>query len=326
MDRDAYARALEDYVGGSGEDALARGYELGREALAGNVSVTDLAGIHHRALLQVLSRHPVERTIERAGEFLSEVLAPFEMTQRGYRQSYAGLLESQRQIRIANEELEAFSYSVAHDLRAPLRAIDGFGQALEEDAMGALDAAALGHLAQIRAGTRRMTTLIDDLLRLSRIGRAELERKAVDVSELARTVCGDLARTHSQRTVDWHVQDGMGATADLALLRIAFENLLGNAWKFTSRRDAAKVRCTAETVDEHLVYSIEDNGAGFDPAYAARLFSPFQRLHAASDFEGNGIGLAIVQRVIRRHGGEIWAEGRLDAGATFHFSLDWHRA
>ena len=323
---DVYARALEDYVGGAGEDALARGYELGREALAADRSMTDLAGVHHQALVRVLSMHPVEQAIERAGEFLSEVLAPFEMTRRGYRQAYTRLFESQRQTQMANQELEAFSYSVAHDLRAPLRAVEGFSAALEEDATDALDDAALGHLAQIRAGTRRMGMLIDDLLRLSRIGRDELTREAVDVSELARIVCGDLARSHAQRTVDWHVQNGMGGSADLALLRIAFENLLGNAWKFTSRRDAAKVRCTAEKVDEHLVYSIEDNGAGFDPAHATRLFSPFQRLHPTSDFEGNGIGLAIVQRVIRRHGGEIWAEGRLDAGATFHFTLDWRRA
>ena len=172
----------------------------------------------------------------------------------------------------------------------------------------------------------RMEHLIDDLLRLSHIGRSELRRETCDLTGIARAVCDALAHSHAARKVDWEVQDGLSAQADLALVRIALENLLGNAWKFTARKDAARVRCTAEQLDRHVVYTIDDNGAGFDPAYATRLFSPFQRLHAASDFEGNGIGLAIVQRVIRRHGGEIWAEGRLDAGATFHFTLDWHRA
>jgi light-regulated signal transduction histidine kinase (bacteriophytochrome) len=342
----AYSKALADYVAGAGEEALAKAYEVGREALVGGVSVTELAIVHHRALLGVLPSHPAERTVARAGELLSEMLAPFEMTQRGYREAYGALAslnaelvernealeraarvlaESQRETQLVNEELEGFSYSVAHDLRAPLRAIDGFSQALAEDGEGQLDEESLTHLSQIRTATKRMGQLIDDLLRLSRIGRSELRREKCDLTEVARGVCGALARGQGDRRVDWEVQDGMEGEADLALMRIAFENLLGNAWKFTARKAAATVRCTAELVDQHVVYRIQDNGAGFDPAHATRLFSPFQRLHASKDFEGNGIGLAIVQRVIRRHGGDIWAEGRPDEGATFHFTLDWQR-
>jgi light-regulated signal transduction histidine kinase (bacteriophytochrome) len=322
---DAYARALAAYVDGAGEEALAQAYGIGRAALVAELSVTELAGIHHEALLRVLVSHPADETIARAGDVLSEVLAPFEMTQRGFRDAYATMAESQRQTELANEELQAFSYSVAHDLRAPLRAIDGFGRALEEDAEAQLDANARGHLAQIRTATHRMGQLIDDLLRLSGIGRAELRRETVDMSQMARDVCGALGRSSPDRAVAWHVQDGMAGHADLALLRIAFENLLGNAWKFTARAPEPRVRCTAETVEERVVYTIGDNGAGFDAAHAARLFSPFQRLHSTAEFEGNGIGLAIVQRVIRRHGGEIWAEGTVGGGARFHFTLDWQR-
>ncbi len=343
---EAYARALADYATGAGEDALARAYELGREALVGEVSVTELASVHHQALLRVLPSHPPEHAIGRASELLTEILAPFEMTQRGFRQAYKALAslndelvernvaleqaarvlaESQHQTQLLNEELEGFSYSVAHDLRAPVRAVDGFSQALVEDNDAQLDDVGRAHLVQIRTATKRMEQLIDDLLRLSRIGRSELNREAVDLSEIARSVCGTLARSHVGRDVDWDVQDGMESTADLALMQIAFENLLGNAWKFTARKPAAKVRCEAEVVDQHMVYKIVDNGAGFDPAHASRLFSPFQRLHSAKEFDGSGIGLAIVQRVIRRHGGDIWADARVDGGATFHFTLDWHR-
>jgi light-regulated signal transduction histidine kinase (bacteriophytochrome) len=322
---DAYARALEAYVGGAGEAALAEAYELGRGALVAEVSVTDLATVHHAALLRVLGSDAAEHMIVRAGELLSEMMAPFEMTQRGFRHAVRVLAESQRQTQIANEELQAFSYSVAHDLRAPLRAIDGFGQALAEDNGDQLDETGRGHLEQILDSAKRMGRLIDDLLRLSRIGRSELRRQAVDLSDVARTVCGALARSHGERNVDWHVQDGMQGDADPQLLRVAFENLLGNAWKFTARTSSPRVRCTCATLDRLVVYTVDDNGAGFDPAHAARLFSPFQRLHSAKEFDGNGIGLAIVQRVIRRHGGEIWAEGRIDAGATFHFTLEGPR-
>jgi signal transduction histidine kinase len=221
----------------------------------------------------------------------------------------------------ANKELEAFSYSVSHDLRAPLRSIDGFSQALLEDFEDKLDAQGKNYLQRVREGTRRMGQLIEDLLRLSRVTRSEMRWESVDLSGMAGSITSDLQQTQPDRRVEFAISDGMTAKGDPALLRVALENLLSNAWKFTGKNPAAKVEFGLGLQDGRQAYFVRDNGAGFDMAYANKLFGVFQRLHASAEFPGTGIGLAIVQRIMHRHGGRIWAEGEVGEGATFYFTL-----
>ncbi|MFL5306295.1 MAG: PAS domain S-box protein [Polyangia bacterium] len=222
----------------------------------------------------------------------------------------------------ANKELEAFSYSVSHDLRAPLRAIDGFSKALAEDYAALLPADAKELLSDVRQAAQRMAGLIDDLLRLSRVTRAPLTRTRVDLTRLAETVTADLRRGDPERDVTVHIQAGVTAEADEALIRVALENLFGNAWKFTARQPHPEIWFGSELVDGTQAFFVRDNGAGFDMAYGDKLFVSFQRLHANSEFPGTGIGLATVQRVVRRHGGRAWAVGEPGRGATFSFTLD----
>jgi light-regulated signal transduction histidine kinase (bacteriophytochrome) len=226
----------------------------------------------------------------------------------------------------ANSELEAFSYSVAHDLRAPLRHIDGFSQALLEDYADRLDDEGSGYLTHVREAAQQMGELIDDLLNLSRVTRAELNRERVNVSELVRSVIARLQSSQPDRQVDLVVQDGLEAQADQRLLDIVLMNLLSNAWKFTGKRQSARIEFAAQSDQSPPVFFVRDNGAGFDSKYANKLFGVFQRLHSARDFEGTGIGLATVRRIVSRHGGRIWAEGQVDQGATFYFTLERGRA
>ena len=220
----------------------------------------------------------------------------------------------------ANAELEAFSYSVSHDLRAPLRAVDGFAQALEEDFGAPLPDEARDYLRRIRAGSQRMGQLIDDLLSLSRVGRTELSRGLLDVSQLATSVAEELREREPERTLSCTVTPGLHAHADARLLRIVFENLLGNAWKFTRKNESSRIE-VGMLEDGTQTFFVRDNGAGFDMAYASKLFGAFQRLHRASEFPGTGVGLATVQRIVRRHGGHVWADAKPDEGATFFFTL-----
>jgi PAS domain S-box-containing protein len=230
--------------------------------------------------------------------------------------------ERTAQLTAANRELEAFSYSVSHDLRAPLRAIDGFSQALLEDYAGGLDDQATDYLRRVRAATQRMGLLIDDLLRLSRVTRAEMRQVPVDLSALADDVLAELRRSDPQRAVDVVIAPGLTTRGDPALLRVLLENLLGNAWKFTGRTGAARIEFAAARGDDgEQVFQVRDNGAGFDMNYVGKLFGAFQRLHSPDDFPGTGIGLATVQRVVRRHGGSVRAEGAPGRGAAFHFTL-----
>lgn len=229
--------------------------------------------------------------------------------------------ERTAQLEAANRELEAFSYSVSHDLRAPLRSIDGFSQALLEDHADMLNAKGQDYLRRVRAGAQRMGELIDDLLQLSRVGRAELRRKRVDLSAVARFVAAELAKSEPERHVEVVIQDHLVTEADPSFLRIVLENMLGNAWKFTGKVAKAKIEFKAIDAGGEVVYSVCDNGVGFDMDYVGRLFGPFQRLHAEKDFPGAGIGLATVQRIINRHGGRVWAEGAVGQGATFFFTL-----
>ena len=225
------------------------------------------------------------------------------------------------QLETALKELESFSYSVSHDLRAPLRSLDGFSLALLEDYGDQLDPIGRDYLRRIRAASQRMAQLIDDLLNLSRVSRAELRREPVDLSALATAVIEELRRAQPERRVEVVIAPGLTADADPRLLRVVMENLLGNAWKFTSKRQEARIEFAAIPREDRQVYFVRDNGAGFDMTYVGNLFAPFQRLHAVGEFEGSGIGLATVQRIVRRHGGQAWAEGGVDQGATFYFTL-----
>ena len=230
--------------------------------------------------------------------------------------------ERTAQLEAANHELESFSYSVSHDLRAPLRSIEGFSQALMEDYHHGLDAQAQGYLQRICGATQRMSELIDALLKLSRVTRAKVEREALDLSAMAWTIAAELRRQDPLRTVEFMVTPQLSAEGDARLLRIVMENFLGNAWKFTAQRDQAQIEFrTRVLADGTKTFFVHDNGAGFDMTYANKLFGAFQRLHSLSEFPGTGIGLATVQRIIRRHGGRIWAEGRVGEGATFYFTL-----
>lgn len=229
--------------------------------------------------------------------------------------------ERTAQLNLANKELESFSYSVSHDLRAPLRTIDGFSLALEEDYGPQLDSAARTHIHRVRAATQRMGVLIDDLLNLSRLSRLEMSHERVDLSAMACAVAADLKLTDETRRVDWVLQEGVQAYGDVRLLRVVMDNLLGNAWKYSSRHATARIEFGARENSEGQVYFVKDDGAGFDPAYYEKLFGAFQRLHAITDFPGTGVGLATVQRVIRRHGGTVWAESAVEKGATFYFTV-----
>jgi len=222
----------------------------------------------------------------------------------------------------ARRELLAFSYSVAHDLRTPLRGINGYSAALVEDLGDNLDADAKDYLERIRAAATRMGHLIDALLGLARISGATLTRGVVDLTAMAHAVLARLRAAEPHRVVECVVASGLFVKGDPWLLRVALENLLGNAWQFTSKREAAEIELG---ITEHIdgrVYFVRDNGAGFDMAHAHRLFTPFQRLHAQNEFAGTGIGLATVQRVVHRHGGTIWVEATANRGATFRFTLD----
>lgn len=225
------------------------------------------------------------------------------------------------QMETANKELEAFAYSVSHDLRAPLRGIDGFSQALMEDYGEQLDDTGRHYLSRVRAGTQRMGMLIDDLLRLSRVSRAQMQWGPVDLGSMAKSILDELRQQDPGRQVAVRIQEGLQASGDAHLLRIALDNLLGNAWKYTSRHAGARIEMGSQATDGGRAFFVKDDGAGFDMAYAHKLFGVFQRLHGADEFPGTGVGLATVARIIHRHGGRIWAEGAPEKGATFFFTL-----
>jgi len=256
---------------------------------------------------------------DREGEFLRSRSTIVDYSER--RRAERGLRESQAKLEAANQELEAFTYSVSHDLRAPLRAVDGYSQAVIEDYGPQLPAEGQRQLRTIREGAQRMGTLIDDLLAFSRLNRRALNRQPIDMESLVRSIFADLAGETADRRVDLTVGELPPAEGDAALLRQVWINLLSNALKYTRRREVAVVEVGAVTQGGETVYFVRDNGAGFDMQYAHKLFGVFQRLHRAEDFEGTGVGLAIVQRVIHRHGGRVWAEAAVDRGATFLFTL-----
>ena len=227
--------------------------------------------------------------------------------------------ERTAELEATNRELEAFSYSVSHDLRAPLRTIDGFSLALEEDYAEAVDATGRDYIRRVRAGVQRMGQLIDALLQLSRITRADVVREPLDVAALARTVAEALREQNPDRALTFEITSGREENADPKLVQVALENLMGNAVKFTARREQAEISVAWDAAAN--AWRVQDNGAGFDMQYSHKLFNAFNRLHGDKDFKGSGIGLATVARVVRRHGGRIWADSTVDHGATFWFTL-----
>jgi two-component system NtrC family sensor kinase len=287
----------DDFIQKSGE------FEILKARLRAQIRRKQFEDEHRRIREQLLHRE-LEALEARAAQKLAEAQ-----------------IAHMEQLEHKNKELEAFSYSVSHDLRAPLRAIDGFSLALVEDCNEQLDDAGKRYLAQVRTSAQRMGELIDDLLQLSRISRADLRRESVDLGELAKEVLDTLQKNQPERTISFNAQPDLLVMADRRLMRVVLENLLGNAWKFTSKTLEPCIAFGMEMQSDSLVYFIRDNGAGFNMQYAEKLFKAFQRLHSEAEFPGIGVGLATVQRVIERHGGRIWAEGKADAGATFSFTL-----
>lgn len=225
------------------------------------------------------------------------------------------------QLEATNRELESFAYAVSHDLRAPLRSMSGFSQLLQENPSEALDDKSRHYLQRINDASRRMSALIEDLLSLSRISRSELAVRPVDLTQLITEVATTVRERHPDRTVELRIEPDMSVQGDTRLLRIAIENLLDNAWKYTQHTERPQVTVGSQLDEEGRVYFVRDNGVGFDMAYSSKLFGPFQRLHADSQYPGTGIGLVTVQRILARHGGRIWVHAELNCGATFYFTL-----
>lgn len=330
-----YVARLDAYIGKPSEEGLSAAYELGRRAVGEGLGVLDMAGFHREAIersLTIASEAERLRVASAAADFFNEALSPFEMSFRGYRVANdelrslnVSLRQQKEAVESANRELESFSYSVSHDLRNPLGRIDGFTELVLDRFRDKLDAQAITYLSYVRSSTQEMLQLINALLGLSRVTRTELERTTVDLSAIAVRVMDGLRQFAKDRKVEVIIPNDVCANGDARLLAVVMENLLGNAWKFTSKRPNARIELGVVQRHGRDVYYVRDNGAGFDMALAAKLFGTFSRLHDASDFEGTGIGLATVQRVIWRHNGDIWAEAEPNAGATFYFTLEGGR-
>jgi light-regulated signal transduction histidine kinase (bacteriophytochrome) len=260
------------------------------------------------------------------GKVIGVFAAARDITERkkAEEQLKAMALDLQRKtelLEISNKELEAFSYSVSHDLRAPLRSIDGFCKAFMEDYSANLDEQGRNYLCRVCTACQQMAQLIEDMLMLSRINRSEMRRKQVDLSALAKSIADEFMQNEPQRKVEFVIAPSITANGDGQLLNIMLNNLLENAWKFTGKHPAARIELGV-TKNEETTYFVADDGAGFDMKYADKLFGAFQRLHTTEEFEGTGIGLAIVQRIVSRHGGKVWAQGEVEKGATFYFTLN----
>jgi len=229
--------------------------------------------------------------------------------------------ERTHDLAVANEELSSFSYTVAHDLRAPVRAINGYAEMVLESSAGKLEPTADDYLRRVVAGSRRMGALIDNLLKLARLSRQEMKRQEFNLSELAESIIATLSSANTGRDVTISVEPGLKINGDQGLLSAALENLIGNAWKFTSKTPLAQIEVLSDQRAGECVYLVRDNGAGFDMKYMHKLFAPFQRLHQRDDFEGTGIGLATVKKIIERHGGKVWIESAVNVGTTAYFTV-----
>jgi len=306
-----YLTTLRECAAGGGERSLAHAYELGRIACGSGIGLVELATMHGVALREILGTRAPPPALEQC---LVEAIAPFEMTHRGFHEAIERMDATER-------ELEAFSYSVSHDLRAPLRTISAFTQAIAEDLADRLDDKSRDHLRRVLAAAAHMSDLIDALLELSQINRAPLGRHHVDLSALAAAALDELMRREITRTIERVIAPNMVVEADARLVRILLDNLLENAVKFTAKQPAARIEVGCEQQGGELVFYVRDNGVGFDMKHAERLFKPFQRLHGERELAGTGIGLATVRRIVDRHGGRVWGEGAVSRGATFYFTL-----
>ena len=270
-------------------------------------------------------RDELATLIDSFNEMLREIQQRDGALQKAHSELEQRVAERTRDLVSANQELEAFSYSVSHDLRAPLDTINGFSYVLQKNYAAQLDNDAKESLQSIRAAVRRMSELIDDLLNLSRVTTSSMHREDVDLSAFARSIMEELCREAPDRKVEFIAPPTADANGDARLLRIVMDNLLRNSWKYTSHHDHARIEFGQEIGNGRVVYFVKDDGSGFDPRSAGRLFQPFQRFHSSAEFPGNGIGLATVRRIIQRHGGDVWAEGAVEKGATFYFTLGARR-
>jgi light-regulated signal transduction histidine kinase (bacteriophytochrome) len=330
--RDQYMRAIADYLVAPTEDELSRAYEIGRSALSCGQGVLDIAVVHHDALRRLLMQADLPQIeadrMQRAAEFFAETLAPFEMSLRGYRERSdrltalnAELQQANAKAITANEELEGFSFSVSHDLRAPLRSIDGFSRILLEDHAETLDSEGQRLLGLVCSAAARMSLMIGDILAFSHAGRAALKIEPIDTVEMVRRTVAELAEGNdADQAQVVAIGDLPDAYGDKAMLERVWMNLLDNALKYTSHKANPRIEVGAVALDGETAYYVRDNGAGFNMEYVGKLFGAFQRLHG-SEFPGTGIGLAIIKKIITRHGGRIWAEGKEGEGATFTFTL-----
>jgi PAS domain S-box-containing protein len=316
---ESFGNAYEAWANGLHPDDRAEGELAIERALRGEREFdTEFRVCHPDGAVRVIKAYGLI-TRDPDGVPLRMIGVNFDITER--RLAEDQLRATSAQLMAANGELEAFAYSVSHDLRAPLRAIDGFSQALVEDYDQLLDDGARAYVTRIRGGVRRMSQLIDDLLQLSRVSRAEMILARVDLSKLVLRIADEQREANLGRTVEVVIAPDVMAWGDANLLRVLFDNLLANAWKFTSRHTHARIEFGVTHVDGKPAYFVRDDGAGYDPAYTNKLFGVFQRLHDAHEFPGTGIGLATVQRIVHRHGGLVWSEGAVEQGATFFFTL-----
>ncbi|MGA9761881.1 MAG: ATP-binding protein [Gaiellaceae bacterium] len=329
----SYTDALRNYLASASESTLERAYELGRLAIESGLSSTDIVAAHHQALRALDLALGSELTQGRKERFLIESLGPIEMTRHGYIQAnrdlqrlFEEISERTAELENANYELESFNYYISHDMRTSLQAILGFSQTLEGHYGGELSAGAQRCVEQITNGAGKMAELIDGLLSLAQVGGAPLERQPVDIDELAHKAMSELDSQLAGRKIEVVYQDVPVVSGDPVLLERLLVNLLANAVKFTGLRKRAKIEIGAFEKDGEQVIFVRDNGVGFDMKRARRLFGLFERLHSAEEFEGTGIGLALANRIVARHGGRIWAEAAKGKGATFYFTLEKAKA
>lgn len=265
---------------------------------------------------------PRPEEFQEANRRMQQEIEERKRAEQQVKQLNADLERKIQDLKASNEELQKFSYSVSHDLRAPLRSIDGFSQALLESYEQELDETGKHYLQRVRRSSQKMGYLIDDILKLSRISRAELNITEIDLSQITRSIFEDLKRDHPERKTELYCEDGLILKADHGMMENVMQNLLDNAWKFSANNDITRIEVGSETQEGRTVYYVNDNGAGFDETYYDKLFAPFQRLHSTTEYEGTGIGLANIQRIIRRHNGEIWAQSKPGKGTTFYFYLN----
>lgn len=327
-----YGMQLRAYLDDPSEEMLMSAYDLGRAALEGSAGLVGLVATHSEALRGIVGDNSDAGPVALAARFITQCLAPLEMAYRGFMEANRSLQalnadlearvrERTRELGETNAELKAFTYSVSHDLRAPLRAINAYSQILTKDAGPLLDEECRRALERLNVNALRMNQMVDDMLRLSRLARQELTRQHTDLSVLATEVVNELLEQQPDRDVAVRIEPGMEAEVDPGLLRIALTNLLGNALKFTRDQPVPRVTFGREAGEGEPVYVVSDNGPGFDPGEAERLFLPFRRLPSAESYPGTGIGLATVRRVMLKHGGRVWAEASPGLGARFAFTL-----